>query len=234
MLNEHAPYLGVLIVLVACSLGLPLPEDVPLLTGGYFCHTGAAKLWLMIPVGLVGVLSGDFVLFWLGRRFGHHLVEHRLLRRLVNPSRLLTAEKLFERHGIKIVFIGRFLPGLRPMIFVASGVLRVPFYIFAAVNGLAACLSVPLMVLLGYWFGHNLDEIKADVRHATHLVFFGIVVAALVALAIYFHRRQKRLIDSAGGDATIDAETLAQMPPAGMPDKVESTKAAPADAADGD
>jgi membrane protein DedA with SNARE-associated domain len=219
---------------VACSMGLPLPEDVPLLTGGFYCHSGRASLWLMIPIGMVGVLSGDFVLFWLGRKFGHRLVEHRYLKRLVNPSRLVTAERLFERHGIKIIFIGRFLPGLRPMIFVASGVLRVPFHVFAAVNGLAACVSVPLIILLGYWFGHNLDQIKADVRHATHLVGFGIVVAGLIALAIYFHRRQKRLIDAAGGESQIDAETLAHLPPGASPIEASSPEAAPSDAAESD
>src|SRR4029079_5938044 len=96
---EHWGYLGVLFVLLLCSLGLPLPEDVPLLTGGLLCYRGLASLWIMIPVGLLGVLGGDFFLYGLGKRFGHRIVEHKLLRKLVNPSRLVTAEHLFERHG---------------------------------------------------------------------------------------------------------------------------------------
>ena len=77
--------------------GSPLPEDVPLLTGGWLCYKGLANVWIMILVGLVGVLSGDFLLFSLGRRFGHQIMEHRLFRKLVNPSRLVKA----ERHDVE-------------------------------------------------------------------------------------------------------------------------------------
>ena len=217
MFYEHWTYLAVLLVLVACSLGLPLPEDVPLLTGGFLAHRGLASLWLMIPVAMVGVLAGDIVLFSLGRRFGHHIVEHRGIRRLVNPSRLLAAERLFARHGAKIIFAGRFLPGLRPMIFVASGVLRVPLWKFIAINGAAACISVPTLVLLGKYFGHNLDRIQTDVRFAMHMLAMGAIVAALIAGAIYLYRRQRGLVASVGVPEEIDPETLAHLPPAAEP-----------------
>lgn len=213
MLDAHWPYLGVLGVLIACGLGLPLPEDVPLLTGGFFCHLGLAGVPLMIPVAMVGVLGGDFLLFGIGRRFGHRVVEHRFIRRLVNPSRLLAAERLFARHGVRIIFAGRFLPGLRPMIFMASGVLKVPFWTFAGVNGLAACISVPVLVLLGTFFGHNLDQIRSEVRAVTHMIAGGILLVALVAAGIYVYRRQRRMMASAGVHRGIDAEARADSPP---------------------
>jgi membrane protein DedA with SNARE-associated domain len=225
---EHWGYLGILLVLLACSLGLPLPEDVPLLTGGLLCYKGLASVWLMIPIGLIGVLSGDFFLFWLGKRFGHHIVEHRLFRKLVNPSRLLTAEKLFAHHGYKIIFVGRFLPGLRPMLWVACGVLRVPFWIFAAVNGAAACISVPTLILLGKFFGHSISQIQRDVRQATHALLLIIGLLTLAAVGYYFHKRQKGLIDAEGPEPKVDAETLAHMPPAADPADVGGAARQPA------
>jgi membrane protein DedA with SNARE-associated domain len=214
LLHWGGPYLGVFLVLVACGLGLPLPEDVPLLTGGYMVHKGLARLEFMIPIALAGVLGGDCILFFLGRRFGHHIVEHRLLRRVVNPPRLLKAERLFQQHGIKIIFVGRFLPGLRSMIFMAAGVLRVPFSAFIAVNGLAACVSVPTLIVLGKLFGHNMDKLKSDVRTATHYIVLALLVAAFVGMGVYLHRRQKRLMADAGGNGPpATPEALAQMPP---------------------
>jgi membrane protein DedA with SNARE-associated domain len=217
MSYEQWPYLGVFFVLLACGLGLPLPEDVPLLTGGLLVHEGLARLPIMIAVAMAGVLAGDCVLFGLGRKWGHRVVEHRFFRRVVNPPRLVTAERLFQRHGIKIIFVGRFLPGLRPMIFMAAGVLRVPFSTFLLVNGFAACISVPLLVFLGKLFGHNIDRIRADVRAVTHVILFAVLIAAMVAAAVYLHRRQKRLMSTAGVEPDIDADKLVQMPPQAEP-----------------
>jgi membrane protein DedA with SNARE-associated domain len=213
MTYEQWPYLTVLLVLLAASLGLPIPEDIPLLTGGYLCHIGQAALPKMIATGLLGVLAGDVFLFTMGRRFGHHVVEHRVFRRLVNPSRLLMAEELFARHGLKIIFIGRFLPGLRPMIFMAAGVLRVRPLAFAAVNGAAACISVPTLVLLGKFFGGSLDQIKRDIRIASHGMGLVLIVIALIAGAIWLQRRQKRLMAASHTPRDIEPEELAKMPP---------------------
>jgi len=199
---EHFGYLGILVVLLLCGLGLPIPEDVPLLTGGWLCYKGLANVWIMIPVGLVGVLSGDFFLFWLGRRFGHQIMEHRLFRKLVNPSRLVKAERLFERHGFKIGFVCRFLPGLRPMLWVACGVSRVPAWVFATTNGAAACISVPTLVLLGKWFGHSIHKVQQDVRNVMYLILLIAGAAALAGTAYYIHKQQRGLLsEDAGEDA---------------------------------
>ncbi|MEP0844680.1 MAG: DedA family protein [Phycisphaerae bacterium] len=214
---EQWPYLGVFLVLLACGLGLPLPEDVPLLTSGVLVHKELASLWVMIPIAMLGVLGGDCVLFFVGRRFGHRVVKLWFFRRVVNPSRLLMAEGLFQRHGIKIVFIGRFLPGLRPMIFMAAGVLKVPFRVFIGVNGLAACISVPTLVVLGKVFGNSYEKIKSDVRAVTHLLVVVILIGVLIAVGAALHRRQKRLMAAAGVRPDISADALARIDPAGLP-----------------
>lgn len=235
MSYEQWPYLGVFLVLLACGLGLPLPEDIPLLTGGWLVHQELAHLYLMIPVAILGVLGGDCILFSLGKRFGHRIVEHRFLRRIVNPARLLVAERLFERHGIKIIFIGRFLPGLRPMIFMAAGVLRVPLVTFLGVNGFAACISVPVLIVLGMVFGENLERIQSDVRKVSHLLVFIVLASLLILGVIYFHRRQKRLLAEAGIVGKIGPDTLAQTPPQSEPfseNGREASRAAPTPPAD--
>ncbi len=194
MFYEKWTYLAVFAVIMAAGLGLPLPEDVPLLTGGYLCYAGYANVLIMIAVGMTGVLLGDTILFTVGRKLGHNVLRRRFFRRMVNPGRLILAERLFARHGVKIIFAGRFLPGLRPMIFMAAGVLRVPFSTFLLVNGFAACISVPTLILLGNFFGYKLEAIKSEVRHLTHFLVLGIAVAALVAIGFYLHHRQKILI----------------------------------------
>jgi len=206
---------------------MPLPEDVPLLTGGYLCYAGYAHAPIMIGVGMVGVLVGDIVLFSIGRRLGHDVVRRRFLRRMVNPGRLILAERLFAKHGVKIIFAGRFLPGLRPMIFMASGVLRVPFPTFILVNGFAACISVPTLVLLGTFFGYKLPALESDVRQITHLIVVGAAVLAIVAAGFYLHHHQKKLLAKAHLDSGIEV-ALPEVPGAGpRPQKTSQHPARP-------
>jgi membrane protein DedA with SNARE-associated domain len=193
------------------GMGVPLPEDIPLLTGGWLCYNGLATLWVMVVIALIGVLGGDLILFTLGRRFGHHVVEHRFIRRLVNADRLLLAENLFAQHGNKIIFAGRFLPGLRPMIFMAAGVLKVRPGTFLTVDGLAAAISVPTLVILGFLFGQHFNRIKQDVRFATHTIALVLVVVGLIVLAIYLYRRQKGLMAMMAGHH-VDRDRLAEIP----------------------
>ena len=56
--------------------------------------------------------------------------------------------------------------------------------------------------------------IQGEVRKATHIIVLALIVAALIILAVYWHRRQKRMMASAGLNG-VDAETLAEMPPGG-------------------
>lgn len=208
MSYEHWPYLGVFLVLLAAGLGSPIPEDVPLLTGGYLCAADLALLRWMIPVGVVGVFVGDLCLFTFARILGHRIVEHPVTRRLVNPNRLVLAERQFARHGVKIIFAGRFLPGIRPMIFAAAGVLKVPYRTFLAVNGTAACLSVPIMVLLGMFFGNHLEAIMGGFRTAGHMIALAAAAGLLVIGGVYLHRRRRHLAIKVQQEGGIDTAAV--------------------------
>ena len=202
---QHASYLGIVLALLAAGFGLPIPEDIPLLTAGFLCHTGRARLVVMLPLTLIGVLGCDFFLFAVGRRFGDHVLEHRWIRRFFARVDLGRVKDRFHRHGAKIVVAGRFMPGARAMIFASAGVVGLSWWKFVLADGLAALVSVPVLVLLGWYFGEKSETLLADVRHAEHYVIAGVIVIALVVVLIE-SRRSRRLKEAAfalGNDAAL-------------------------------
>lgn len=148
----HFTYVGVGGVLLVSGFGVPIPEDVPLVMAGFLSQRGYADIWLMLPLCMACVLGADFLLYLMGRRYGNMVHRLPLLRRYLTPERLARAQAKFHAHGGKTLFTARFLPGLRTPIFFTAGTFKIPFWKMLAFDGTAALISVPTLVLLGYFF----------------------------------------------------------------------------------
>jgi len=155
-------------VLLVCGLGLPVPEDISLLVAGLLAASGKISISGGLISGFVGVLAGDSILFMLGRKFGTRVFSLPGLRRFFTPARLLAAEIKIKKHGPLICFVARFLPGVRSAIFAMSGALGVRRSTFLLLDGLAALLSVPLWVYVGFWFGNNFDDAMGGAMAMAH------------------------------------------------------------------
>ena len=173
-------------VLIACGLGLPLPEDVALITGGYLAGkgppVGVGSLWAMIFVGLAGILIGDSIIFRAGATYGEALLDTRLGRHIPG-EKVERIIGLFERHGAKFIMVARFLPGVRAVTYFVAGTTGVPYWKFLAFDGLAACFSAPAWVLLGHWAGKHRMLNKA--WNVAKQVQAGILIAFVGAIALW-------------------------------------------------
>ena len=168
-------------VLLACGLGLPLPEDVALITGGYLTYLGHANLLVMLVVGFVGILAGDSAVYMLGR-WGRRAQGRRpggLLGRHLTPERLAKVEQQFEKRGNTLVVIARFLPGIRAATYFVAGGAQMPYRRFIFFDGVAALLSAPIFVLLGWHFGEEIGNVVAWAERFHSWLIGGMVVVAV-------------------------------------------------------
>jgi membrane protein DedA with SNARE-associated domain len=180
------PYLALLIAIWIASVGVPIPEDIALLAGGFACYLEKAEVVPMILVAMFAVLSGDLFIFYLGHRWASNLLDHKLARRLATPERVAKLRVKFHEHQLKTIFVGRFLPGLRALVFLTAGAMKISVWKFLLMNGLAAAISVPVFVILGYVFGHSYEKLTehvTDVKHIAIFVVIGIGVAWILWLA---------------------------------------------------
>lgn len=155
---EHFTYAGLLVVLVLCGLGLPVPEDAVLLTGGFLAHRGVVDYPVALAISFVGVITGDCSLFFLGRRFGTGLLRYFGLIHPGSQRSIARMRAFMDRHGHRAVFYGRFLAGLRALVYLSAGSLGVPVSRFLMYDLLGAAISVPLVVSLGYLFGGEIER----------------------------------------------------------------------------
>jgi membrane protein DedA with SNARE-associated domain len=188
-------YATVFLILLACGLGVPLPEDISLILGGFLAHKGAANLPIMMVVGFVGILAGDSLIFYFGRRLGTKVGRKPggFFARIITPEKRAKVEGLFTRHGQKIVMIARFMPGVRAVTYFTAGSVGMPYWRFILWDGLAALLSAPVFVFLGYYFGGELDFLIEKLKEGQYAVMAGVVI---IGVGIYLWRRRSKMLQA--------------------------------------
>jgi membrane protein DedA with SNARE-associated domain len=186
-LIERFTYLGIFLVLFVAGLGVPIPEEAPVLAAGVLASQGVIRWWLGLLVCFAGVLSGDTVLYWVGHHWGEHILEWRFTRFVLTPAREKTLMEKYHRHGIKIVFAARFVAGFRAAAFLTAGIAGIPFWRFLLVDTVAALIGVPLGFGVAYLFTDQLPAILHGVHRAERLIALAamVAVAALIAVAAY-------------------------------------------------
>lgn len=178
-------YAALFAVLIVCGLGVPIPEDISLVAGGIIAGLGYADLRIMIAVGLAGVLVGDSVMFLVGHHLGPRARQVRWIARVLTPRRYARVQEKFDRYGNRLLFIARFLPGLRAAVFLTAGMThRVSYGRFLVLDGLAALISVPVWIWLGYFGAERRDWLLGAIHRGQGLLIAlaGVVVAVIVWL----------------------------------------------------
>lgn len=170
---------GLFLALVLAGLGAPIPEDLVLITGGVLAYQGVTELAGMLSILYAGVLTGDLLTYSFGRRFGDVILRHPSIQRLATPARRQRIERYFARYGNRTVFLVRHLAVLRAPTYLIAGAMKVPGWQFLFWDGLAALISAPFMVGLGYLFADHIDELHKDLSRFEHWV--GAIVVLLVS-----------------------------------------------------
>lgn len=185
-------YVAVFIVLMVCGFGLPIPEDITLVAGGVIAGLGYANVHLMAAIGIVGILAGDVLMFMLGRHYGERALRLRWVAYLLTPRRYAMVQAKFSRFGNRLMFVARFLPGLRSPIYLTAGMTRrVSFMQFFLLDAFAALISAPIWVYLGYYGAQNHEWLLKWLDRGKVIV---LVVAAIILAVVvrYFWRRSAR------------------------------------------
>jgi membrane protein DedA with SNARE-associated domain len=186
-------YAAVFVVLLVCSLGVPIPEDVTLVAGGVIAGLGYADVRVMCVVGLAGVLFGDALMFLVGRYFGARAMRLRWVAALLTPRRYAQVQEKFDRYGNRLMFVARFLPGMRTAVFLSAGMTqRVSFLRFALFDGFAALISVPFWIWLGYYGAENRDWLLAWIKRGQSSIAVLVGILVVVACWIAWRRAQRR------------------------------------------
>jgi len=175
-------YIGVLVVVFANQLCLPVPAVAFLIAAGALGAQGQMNASLIALLSVLPCLAADSLWFWFGRRWGSQATL--LLCRLTpDPRRSAeNAHQRFRRFGLPVLFVSKFLPGFDGLLPPLAGAEGVPFASFLALDGAGSLLWSACYVGLGYVFSSQVALAIEWVKHfGTALAFAMGVPCALYA-----------------------------------------------------
>jgi membrane protein DedA with SNARE-associated domain len=189
LIAQHG-YWAVFLVIMLESSGLPLPgETVLLLAGAYAGATDNLDIFWIIVAASAGAIIGDNIGFWIGRTYGARLLARYGKFIHLPESRLRLGQYLFERHGGKIVFFGRFVAFLRVLAALLAGINKYDWRKFLFFNATGGVIWAVIMGAGAYVFGDAMDRVSGPVG-VIALLF---VIAAVVAAIIFVRRQEKKM-----------------------------------------
>ena len=190
---EQFTYVGILVVLLLGSLGVPIPEEMPIVAAGILSHERIVRWWLALPACFVGVLSGDVILYWVGWHWGEHVVNWRVVRWVLTPPREEWLKAAYREHAMKTVATARHIAGLRAAAFLTAGISRVPFWKYVVADAGSAAISVPFTFGLAYFFTDQIEAILADVHRVERWLALVVLLGLAGAVVVYVVRANRRV-----------------------------------------
>ena len=163
LLIQQLPSLGLFLLIILGTLGLPFPEDAILILAGFLVANETISALSAFSAVYSGLIVTDFFLYCVGKKYGRKLVGHKRFQKFISPERLLKIEEKLKKWGIPAVFVGRHLFGVRAQIFLAAGVIRMPYGKFLMADGTSALLSIALWGGLGFVGGNSVELLRRDI-----------------------------------------------------------------------
>jgi membrane protein DedA with SNARE-associated domain len=173
------------------SAGLWLPGETALIAAAVYASEGHLPIAGVIAVATTGAIIGDNIGYWLGREVGRPLIyrygwTQRLAERVMPP-----AERFFERHGGKAVFLARFFGGVRVTGAWMAGITRMAWWKFLFWNAAGGIVWAVAVGLIAYYAGRAVAD-----TIARYGVFGGIGVGIFIVLVIVaLHLWRRRLAE---------------------------------------
>jgi membrane protein DedA with SNARE-associated domain len=182
---DHYGYLAVVGLIFLEDFGVPVPGETILITAAIYAGAGKLNVILVALLALIGAVMGDNVGFGIGRLLGREVILRWGKYVFLTEERLEKGEAFFERHGVKIIIVARFIEGLRQANGIIAGASEMPWLRFLPFNVIGAVLWVGVWVTVGELAGNHIGAVYDGITRYSLYV----LIAAAVFVAGWIIRR---------------------------------------------
>ncbi|MEE3235451.1 MAG: DedA family protein [Candidatus Latescibacterota bacterium] len=165
----------------------PIPGDTVVIFSAYLVASERLILWPVLIATVVGGEVGFMIMYFLGLKYGREVFSTRLFS-YVSEEKLVKAELWIVRYGGLLVAANRFLPGVRSIISVCSGIAKLN-WLYVAVCGLFSLLIWNgLLFYFGFMLGTNWSLLVEIVNSYSKII---LVLICIFVVVLFWRMRAK-------------------------------------------
>ena len=165
-----------------------LEGESGLIMAGIFSHTGDMNLYLSIFIAGLGGFTGDQIYFWIGR-YNKNYVQKKFKSQ---RRKFALAHLLLKKYGWPIIFIQRYLYGMRTIIPISIGLTRYSAKKFAIINLISAWMWASITIVPAWYFGEEIISVLKIAKEHWYLALpFALIIAG--SIYYYFHNVTERM-----------------------------------------
>ncbi|MDR0661091.1 MAG: DedA family protein [Prevotellaceae bacterium] len=195
-------YLTITLLMAVESSFIPFPSEVVIPPAAWKAASGELNVVLVVIFGTIGSLIGALINYylalWIGRPLLYKFAESKLGHMLLlDTHKVKKAEDYFIRKGDISTLIGRLIPGIRQLISIPAGLVKMNIKNFLLYTAIGAGIWNIVLAVVGYLAQGQADLIN---RYSSEI---SIVVVVLVVLAVayiiyrtFFKKRKKTSIEN--------------------------------------
>jgi len=132
-------------------------------------------------------------IWWrIGRLLGGNLEKRPWLAKIFPKEKIEQVKERFRKYQFRAIVAGRYVYGLRPVLFFTSGASRMPLWKFVAADAIAAGVNAVIWVYLGDHFGDRIGDALhwAERSETILLIVAGALVAYFILEKILVHAKR--------------------------------------------
>jgi membrane protein DedA with SNARE-associated domain len=181
-------YPGIFSLMVVESAMIPIPSEIIMPFSGFLVATGKLSFFEVILAGSFGNLIGSIITYYAGLKIGRPLIIKYGKYIFFSESHLKFTEKLFERLGDKISFIGRLLPGVRTYVSFPLGIAKANLIKFMVYTLIGSLIWNALLTYAGVRLGSNWQSFH---KYSPYLDIVAVIM--IIAFVIWFIYKMKKM-----------------------------------------
>ena len=177
----------------------PLPADTFVLVGAFIAAEGRATVAGVFLVTWSFNVGTALIVYGLSRSWGPDFFKTTAGHWLLRPRQLERLSMLYDRHGFKIIFLSRFLPGFRALVPVFAGVGGLRFWRTVLPLALASAMWYGLLIYLGTLARSHLDEILGLLNRLNSVLLILTLILGAALGALWWRTRHHPHQTASGG-----------------------------------